>query len=48
MSVVRVRAHGVRSLIAGAVAQGQGLCRVFSLDGGVLAWIRLGFPLERD
>jgi rhodanese-related sulfurtransferase len=46
--VIFVCAHGVRSLTAGAVAEGQGLCQVFSLDGGVLAWIRLGFPLEWD
>jgi rhodanese-related sulfurtransferase len=46
--VIFVCAHGVRSLTAAAVAQGQGYARVYSLDGGVLAWAHAGFPLERE
>ncbi|HYQ80148.1 MAG TPA: rhodanese-like domain-containing protein [Anaeromyxobacteraceae bacterium] len=42
-----VCAHGIRSVTAAAVAERNGCAEAYSLDGGVLAWLRAGFPLER-
>jgi rhodanese-related sulfurtransferase len=42
-----VCAHGVRSVTAAAAAGRHGCAEAYSLDGGVLAWARAGFPLER-
>ncbi len=42
-----VCAHGIRSVTAAAVAERHGCAEAYSLDGGVLAWARAGFPLER-
>ncbi|HEU4383030.1 MAG TPA: rhodanese-like domain-containing protein [Anaeromyxobacteraceae bacterium] len=44
---VFVCAHGIRSVTAAAVAERHGCAEAYSLDGGVLAWVRAGFPLER-
>jgi len=41
-----VCAHGIRSVTAAAVAERHGCAEAYSLDGGVLAWVRAGFPLE--
>ena len=45
--VIFVCSHGVRSLTAAAAASSLGCREVYSLEGGTVAWTRLGFPVER-
>ncbi len=44
--VLFVCARGMRSETAARVAEDQGLCDVYSLDGGILAWASAGLPVE--
>jgi rhodanese-related sulfurtransferase len=46
--VVFVCAHGMRSLTAASIAQSVGKQRVYSVDGGTVAWAGAGLPLARD
>lgn len=39
--------RGVRSLLAAQATVDAGVSDVYSLDGGVLAWVSAGLPLER-
>lgn len=45
--VLFVCQRGVRSVTAAQAALAAGLTDVYSLDGGVTAWVNAGFPLER-
>lgn len=43
--VVFVCAHGVRSLTAASIAQSVGRARLYSIEGGTVAWASVGLPL---
>jgi rhodanese-related sulfurtransferase/transcriptional regulator with XRE-family HTH domain len=45
--VLFVCQRGVRSASAGQAALAAGLRDVYSLDGGITAWVNAGYPLER-
>ena len=38
---------GCRSATAGAILKGAGFARVKNLDGGMLAWVQAGLPVQR-
>ncbi len=44
--VMFVCAHGGRSFAAAIAAANHGMREVYNLDGGTVAWVQLGFPLE--
>ena len=43
--VVFICKKGVRSLAAAKLAERFGFARVYNLDGGILEWSRVGFPM---
>ncbi len=46
-NVLFVCAKGVRSMTAAKLAEKEGLNDIYTLDGGTLAWIKAGLPIER-
>ncbi|HET9595939.1 MAG TPA: rhodanese-like domain-containing protein [Anaeromyxobacteraceae bacterium] len=46
--VAFVCAHGLRSLTAASIASSIGRERVYSVEGGTVAWAGAGLPLVRD
>lgn len=47
-ALVFICKKGVRSLAAAKLAERFGYERVYNLDGGILEWIRVGFPVATE